>query len=80
MAAILFFFSLQDPLSSSWLGYSALTRGTRVRAPVAEFSWQAQMRSVRLLARQRLPLMCFVFCTEKPRGGGRGGARKARSG
>ena len=26
-----------DPLQSSWLGYSALTRATRVRVPVAEF-------------------------------------------
>ena len=28
---------LQDPLQSSSLGYSALTRATRVRVPVAEF-------------------------------------------
>ena len=27
----------QDPLQSSWSGYSALTRATRARVPVAEF-------------------------------------------
>ena len=28
---------VQDPLQSSWLGYSALARATRARAPVAEY-------------------------------------------
>ena len=35
---------IQRPQKSSWLGYSALTRATRVRVPVAEFchcvSWE----------------------------------------
>ena len=36
----------QDPLDSGWLGYSALTRGTRARVPVAECPCVAQWTSL----------------------------------
>ncbi len=35
----------QNPLEFSWVGYSALTRATRVRVPVAEF-WSHGRRNI----------------------------------